>query len=234
MGTLNTDTGQWSKTHNLREVRAEHNSWRREDGSIVLLAGDYSNTTEIVSQSTGVSTPGFSLKHRIVDACSITDTSSVVITGGWDTNSRGPSKRVSRYDETDWVEDLPSLLAVRVWHGCALYTTDTGNKVYLVIGGSAGGNNYLSTTEQLTLGDKRWRQGTALPRPLNRLRAARLDNIIYITGGEDEDFKSRDEIYLLDTKTKDWVEVARMKTPRKLHGLSVIKYSEVKALCTKE
>ena len=55
-----------------------------------------------------------------------------------------------------------------------------------------------------------------------------------ITGGEDDDGKTRDEIYQLDTKTKSWVEVARMKTPRNSQGLSVIKYSEVEGLCTEE
>ena len=60
-------------------------------------------------------------------ACSITDTSSVVITGGGDVFN--PTSRVTRYDETGWVEDLPSLLTARANHGCALYTTDTGDKV---------------------------------------------------------------------------------------------------------
>ena len=48
------------------------------------------------------------------------------------------------------------------------------------------------------------------------------------------DSKHRDEIYKLDTKTMSWVMVARMKTPRIYHGLSVIKYSEVEGLCTEE
>ena len=55
-----------------------------------------------------------------------------------------------------------------------------------------------------------------------------------ITGGVDDGRKSRDEIYQLDTKRMNWVEVARTKTPRKRHGLSVIKYSEVKGVCTEE
>merc|ERR1719394_1315500 len=109
-----------------------------------------------------------------------------------------------------------------------MYTTETGDKVYVVMGGTEGGLDYLSSTEQLTLGEKSWRPSTPLPRPLVRLRAATLDNIIYITGGEDDEFKPRDEIYQLDTKTKTWVEVARMKSQRRLHGLSLIKYSEVK------
>ena len=52
-----------------------------------------------------------------------------------------------------------------------------------------------------------------------------------ITGGEDGE-KTRGEIYQLDTKTWSWVEVARMKSPRYGHGLSVIKYSEVEGLCS--
>ena len=62
-------------------------------------------------------------------ACSITDTSSVVITGGLVGNRGASTSRVTRYDETGWVEDLPSLLTARRDHGCALYTTDTGDKV---------------------------------------------------------------------------------------------------------
>ena len=40
----------------------------------------------------------------------------------------------------------------------------------------------LSSTETLQLGEDAWRESTALPRPLVGLRAATLDNIIYITG----------------------------------------------------
>ena len=60
-------------------------------------------------------------------ACSITDTSSVVVTGGG--NSGNPTSLVTRYDQNGWVEDLPSLLTARRDHGCAQYTTDTGDKV---------------------------------------------------------------------------------------------------------
>ena len=63
--TLNTDTAQWTKTHSLSERRDSHSSWRREDGSILIIGGDYSNTTtELVSDSSRVSTPGFTLKYE--------------------------------------------------------------------------------------------------------------------------------------------------------------------------
>ena len=65
--TLNTDTAQWTKTHSLSERRREHASWRREDGKILLIGGYWSNTTtELVSDSSGVSTPGFTLKYETV------------------------------------------------------------------------------------------------------------------------------------------------------------------------
>ena len=63
--TLNTDTAQWTKTHSLSEKRYQHKSSRREDGSILLIGGYYSKTTtELVSDSSGVSTPGFTLKYE--------------------------------------------------------------------------------------------------------------------------------------------------------------------------
>merc|ERR1711963_344866 len=166
--TLNTDTAQWTKTHSLSVNRKGHSSWRRQDGSVLLIGGSNSKTksettTELVSDGSGFSTPGFTLKCWTNDACSITDTSSVVITGGGSAHSR-----VTRYDRNGWVEDLPSLLTTRYEHGCAMYIT-----------GGYDGDNY------------------------------------------------RDEIYKLNTKTMNWVEVARMKTPRRFHGLSVIKFSQV-------
>jgi len=131
--TLNTDTAQWTKTHSLSEKRYQHKSSRREDGSILLIGGYYSKTTtELVSDSSAVSTTGFTLKYEKKDACSITDTSSVVITGGgyydYDEGWKLIS-RVTRYDKDGRVEYLPSLLTARWGHGCAQYTTDTGKKV---------------------------------------------------------------------------------------------------------
>ena len=48
--------------------------------------------------------------------------------------------------------------------------------------GYSDGFETLSSTETLQLGEDAWRESTALPQPLAGLRAATLDNIIYITG----------------------------------------------------
>ena len=63
--TFHSDSGEWRvKTHRLSEGRDAHSSWQREDGTVLLMGGYYSpTTTEIVSDSSAVSTPGFSLKY---------------------------------------------------------------------------------------------------------------------------------------------------------------------------
>ena len=63
--TFHSDSGEWVRTHNLSEKRSGHSSWQREDGTVVLMGGvDSPTTTEIVSDSSAVSTPGFSLKYN--------------------------------------------------------------------------------------------------------------------------------------------------------------------------
>ena len=56
-------------------------------------------------------------------------------------------------------------------------------------------------------------------------------DILIITGGIDDDGKTRDEIYQLDTETNTWVEVGRMKRARESHGLSTIEFRDVAQLC---
>ena len=62
--TFHSDSGEWKEKNRLSEARREHSSWQREDGTVLLMWGyDSPTTTEIVSDSSAVSTPGFSLKY---------------------------------------------------------------------------------------------------------------------------------------------------------------------------
>ena len=61
-------------------------------------------------------------------ACSISDTDSVLITGGVTGFASTPTSQVSRYNNQS-LKDLPSLLTARSNHACAMYTTDRGTKV---------------------------------------------------------------------------------------------------------
>ena len=80
--------------------------------------------------------------HFIPSAsCSITDVGShsIIITGGFinydddgnlmDFDSRYTTDRVTRYDEDGFVENLPSLLFGRYYHGCGSFIRDDGNQV---------------------------------------------------------------------------------------------------------
>ena len=44
--------GKWEKSHDLKEKRYKHSSWLREDGSILLLGGDVSETQAFESALT--------------------------------------------------------------------------------------------------------------------------------------------------------------------------------------
>ena len=63
--------------------------------------------------------------HR--DACSISLTDAVIITGGRETLNI-----VSRYSKDGWVEDLPSLKVGRRSHGCSQYLSG-GDQVRLTM-----------------------------------------------------------------------------------------------------
>ena len=58
--------GTWTLSHNLSEWRVDHSSWQRDGGKEIYLMGGYygANTSEVVSNSSAVSTPGFSLKYK--------------------------------------------------------------------------------------------------------------------------------------------------------------------------
>ena len=113
-----------------------------------------------------------------------------------------------------------------------MYCVSHFTQVYVVLGGLDTNYEKTSSTEQLRRGDSSWRQSRPLPRPLFALAAVTLDNIIYFTGGEDDGFRDREEIYQLDSSSNTWKEVARMETPRWGHGMSVIKFEEVEQFCS--
>ena len=62
-------------------------------------------------------------------ACSIAnvDTRSVIITGGQQGN--GVRSTVSRYNQTGWITNLPSLKEGRQGHGCGSYESESENMV---------------------------------------------------------------------------------------------------------
>jgi len=228
--------GKWENSQNLSEERVKHNSWLTEDRSLLLLGGDKSKkTTEKITEANKEATTDspFELEYETNQACSITDTGSLILTGGQIGGE--PTVTVARYTENGKVEYLAELNTPRYDHACALYTTDKGLKVYLVMGGMDGEDKKLQSMEQLTEGKESWEEkGTALPHPLTSLRAVTVANIVYLTGGEDGSGEVRDEIYRLDVTTLDWVKEGKMSQARASHAVSLINYDLVEQFCREE
>jgi len=143
---------------------------------------------------------------------------------------------VSEYGEAGFIRDLPDLNQGRSHHGCSYYEDGEGRKVnidinysplilvqtYLVSGGQNKYFNYLSTTEVLLETGSAWTLTGRLPSRRSGLQAARIDNKIVMTGGQDNSWTYYDEILEFDPHGGQWQLVDRMLKKRAHHAVSVI------------
>ena len=104
---------------------------------------------------------------------------------------------VVRYNSQGVSEDLPSLTVRRYQHACASYLNDNGQRVslvsqwifwiilmlevVLVTGGGNEGARYLDSSE-IMVDFKAWRPAANLPSARDGLRAASLDNKVFLFG----------------------------------------------------
>ena len=107
--------------------RVSHVSWEVEEGVYLLGGEEFRNSSELVRYD-GKVEEAFPLKYDVYSSCAINEGDSVVITGGWAPGVEG-DKRVSRYNRTGWVEDLPNLLTGNRYHACGTYTNSNNQKV---------------------------------------------------------------------------------------------------------
>ena len=106
---------------------------------------------------------------------------------------------VSRYNTDGFVEDLPSLNEGRYYHGCGVYTVDSGDQVIVItyntlyycyykycqvflVTGGLDESGYLSSTELLTSSTSSWTMANNLPRSMYAMRGVTLGGILYMTG----------------------------------------------------
>ena len=105
-------------------------------------------------------------------------------------------QRVSRYDGTGYVGDLPELNEGRNKHGCGAFLSQDGTKAstgcltlfvhqlvkaFLVAGWTDDYDAYLSFTELLVEDSDAWTMSTTLPRALYSVSGVTLGNIVYMT-----------------------------------------------------
>merc|ERR1712107_139187 len=208
---------------NLLNARYKHTSWSTDAG-IYLLGGDpsstVSRTTELITGDT--TQAGFGLKYDTRLACGIPNGDNYIMTGGV-----GTPTTVSRYSQTGWIEDLPSLNTGRYNHGCSTYLDSNNQQIYLVTGGSSG-SIYLSSTEQLVKGGGSWTiKENSLPARLYSLRSITLNNQIFTTGGYDSDSSIvSDKILLLDEETTTFKEIGKLEQRRYSHSVSVVNIND--------
>ena len=102
-------------------------------------------------------------------------------------------------------------------------------------GGTGADHSPLSSTELLVLGEREWRFGADLPEPKEHLSTAKVENSVYMAGGDSvyapgmHDYKDRHSILLWEEDEShveegggSWEEVGKMKIARNFHGMTAV------------
>jgi len=220
--------GKWTKYRNdLQIERANHVSWRRRDGEVLLIGGETSkNTSEVVSSSGHQK--GFNLKHEVNKACAIKVDDYLIITGGFSTTAT-TTAAVSMYDKTGWLMDLTSLNTGRFNHGCSHFYSDTNELIYLVTGGY--NVNRIISTEVMSASGSSWSYVGNLPRAASGMVGISVKNHIYVTGGHGDEVGYLNTILKFNPASKKWEKTGELSFARNHHAVAVLPMKEVKPYC---
>jgi len=199
----------------------------------MLLGGwDSPTTTEIVSTDGSSSKPSWDLKYNTEFACGVEVDDTFIVTGGVDWYAPdGALNSTVRYNSQGVSKVLPSLTVRRYQHACASYLNDNGQRVVLVTGGynyEAGFFDSLDSTE-LMVDFKAWRPAANLPSARWGLRAASLDNKVFLFGGWDSSGSYLDSILFYNTVKDTWQPAGNMTVSRAYHAVAV--FPDVSQLC---
>ena len=100
-----------------------------------------------------------------------------------------------------YLEELP-LLNYRRWnHACAGFYNHAGKFVLLVAGGTVLKSEFMfypsASTESLEVGSTRWIENSPLPQKIDGLRAATVDNKIFVIGKRRHPSNSKVDLWSL-------------------------------------
>jgi len=179
--------------------------------------------------------PTFTLKHDAYRACAINLGHSLVVTGGGGGGGEIPiQSSVDSYTVSGDHTALPDMKHARNRHACGSYTATDGGKVLLVTGGRGGypdGFGAIDKTEILHTNSDTWKYAARLPRRMENVQIATLENTILLAGGwwyEDGD-QTTDEVLEYQPSTDEWLEAGKMYVPR--IGHAIVAVPDITAFC---
>jgi len=213
----------WSEHLDLGVPRSYHRAWvpQGQNTKIVLFGGDSSgamNTADVVG---GGRT--FELRNSALHTCSISLSSTVILTGGSD-DSSNVHNAVDRYDAAGFVEAMPSMRTDRQKHACGRIQDADGRSVLVVAGGTGRNADTAELLYQTETGQwaSAWTFGPRLPRALSLARAAPLENRLLLTGGWDAQETYQDSVLELSMQSLEenyWTQVGSLEETRSAHGI---------------
>ena len=74
--------------------------------------------------------------------------------------------------------------------------------------------------------------GGQLPEPRVGLQASMVDNIIFVTGGQDQDYNYLTSILSWDPSTESWRPVGDLKVGRNSHAAVAVPSSIIESECS--
>jgi len=230
---------EWTHYATLSQERSVHaavvlQTKRQEKIFLIGGFGNSSRTGEIVKDGTQLT-----LQNSGEASCAVAfKTGFVTIGGDGPFGGDGPigkvdiggpitignnlHGKVDRYNsEGKYLDSLPDLFTPRAYHACTSFFTN-GEQALLVAGGFVSGQGEPeSSTEIYSNGV--WRPGGNLPRAMNGLRAAHLNQQVVITGGwEGVGWRGdrRDEVLQYNVETETWTPMEnKMQSPRSDHAI---------------
>merc|ERR1719237_675301 len=224
--------GSWQHLQDTTARRSDHSSATRED-AVLLIGGLVSNSTEWIVVDGSAAKPGpFTVRHGYRHCTIQLSDDIIVVTGGWQTEAF-----VTEYHLEDGTETaLTPLGQPRLAHACGVYQDADGQQVLIITGGADGSYlpTYHSSTEVAIYSgggsQLEWREVETgrLPTPRPELRAAVIENHIYVTGGQDY----LTEILRWDPSSESWQQVGNLGVGRECHAVLAIPSSIIESECS--
>jgi len=210
----------WTDYATLSQERHDHAGVvlsRTGEEKIILIGGTCGSRSASRVCTTGEIVKGgtqLTLQHSGFGMCAIPFDTGFVTIGGY---NRGVHGRVDRYDsEGKHLFSLPNLAIPRQNHACTAFMS-RGEKALLVAGGFDGGER-ISSTEIFSNG--RWTTGGNLPRPLQGLKGANVNQNLFAIGGQDDEYEKRNEVLQFDVESRTWTQIGTLGQTHYMHAIA--------------